>query len=255
MVTPPPCWSLSPRQRSRGPRDHSRPKPSACRAKSRRDANGPPASVSSVGLPISTTRPLFEDDDPVGPLDGPEAMSDHERRAIAHQPFQRLGHLGLGPRVECRCGLVENEDPRIAGDGARYSQPLPLTPREAGSAFAEHGVEPGRRGLVAHPPAGGHLRPGPFAPPGGGDVLEVLAQVDGPQVRVSRTAAGRAGRRRWRSAAPRRARIATRPSSAPRSCVVDARGRPPRGGPTMRARRARPRPAPMQGPGRPAEAE
>ena len=41
------------------------------------------ARASSACVPVSTTRAVAHDDDPVGPLDRGEAMRDHERRAAA----------------------------------------------------------------------------------------------------------------------------------------------------------------------------
>src|SRR5258708_22016805 len=72
-----------------------------------------------------------QNDDAVGPLDGRQAVRDHQRRAAAHERFQRRLHMALRFAVEGGGRLVEDEHRRILEERARDGEPLPLSARKA----------------------------------------------------------------------------------------------------------------------------
>ena len=73
--------------------------------------------------------PLVEDDDAVGRADGRQAVRDDDRRAPAHDLLERALEARLGVRVDARGRLVEHEQRRVAVDGARERDELPLAAR------------------------------------------------------------------------------------------------------------------------------
>src|SRR6266545_6510033 len=80
---------------------------------------------------------LRQHDDEIGVLHGREPVGDHEDGAVRHQPLDRLLHQPLGLRVERAGGLVEYQDRRIAQQGARDRDALPLPAAEPGPALAQ----------------------------------------------------------------------------------------------------------------------
>ena len=73
--------------------------------------------------------PLVEDDDAVDRADGGQAMRDDDRRTPLHHRFERALEARLGVRVDARRRLVEDEQRRVAVDGAREREELPLAAR------------------------------------------------------------------------------------------------------------------------------
>ena len=74
--------------------------------------------------------PFVEDEDAVGVLNGAEPVRDHQRCASLKQPVERLADLQLGLRVHTGCRFVENQEPRVVGQGAREADELPLADRQ-----------------------------------------------------------------------------------------------------------------------------
>jgi hypothetical protein len=73
-------------------------------------------------------RAVLDDDDVVGVADRREAMGDDERGATAGEAAQRVEQRGLGPRVERRSRLVEDQDRSVLEERAGDREPLlPIT--------------------------------------------------------------------------------------------------------------------------------
>ena len=77
----------------------------------------------------------------VGILDRRQAVGNYQRGAAAHEVVEGLLHQVLTLGVECRGGLVENENGGILEYGAGNAQALPLSAREVGAAVAYVGVK------------------------------------------------------------------------------------------------------------------
>ena len=77
-------------------------------------------------------RTYLHDEDEVGVLQRRQAVRNAERRAAAARchGVERSLHNTLRVRIKCRCSLVEEEDSRVADDGARDADTLALPPRE-----------------------------------------------------------------------------------------------------------------------------
>ena len=87
----------------------------------------------------------IQHDDLVGADDGGKPMRDDQCGAIFRDPFERILNLLLGMAVECRGGLVEQEDRRTFQDGSRNGHALLLAARKLQAALANFGlVAPGR---------------------------------------------------------------------------------------------------------------
>src|SRR5690606_387573 len=82
----------------------------------------------------------FHDDDPVGLADGREAVRDDDRRAVLHQPLERLLHGALAFRIERARRLVEQQDRRVLEERAGDRDALALAAREPHAALAEERV-------------------------------------------------------------------------------------------------------------------
>ena len=65
-------------------------------------------------------------------------VGDHDRGTAAHEHFETLHDCGLALRVETCGRLVQDEDRRIAQDGARNRDPLPLPTGDPRAALPEH---------------------------------------------------------------------------------------------------------------------
>ena len=78
--------------------------------------------------------------DPVGQADGRQAVGDDQRRAVGHQPAQRLVDLLLDLHVDRRRGVVEHEDRRVHQQRAGDREPLALATGEREAALADHRV-------------------------------------------------------------------------------------------------------------------
>jgi hypothetical protein len=77
-----------------------------------------------------------DEQDLVGALDRRDAVGDHDRRPVAHQPVERLLDQVVGPGVDARGRLVQDQDARVDQDRARDRDALALPAREAGAALA-----------------------------------------------------------------------------------------------------------------------
>ncbi len=67
-------------------------------------------------------------------------MSDHDGSLAFHQSIQRFEDQLFRSRVQAGAGLVQDQDRRIADDGAGDGDPLPLAAGKRDAAFAENGV-------------------------------------------------------------------------------------------------------------------
>ena len=95
---------------------------------------------------------LFDDaarihhDNPVGPLNRGQTVSDDEGRATGHGIMQGLLNQTLIFGVQSAGGLIEQEHGRIAHQGPGNSQPLLLTTRKGLGPFTDGGVIALRQG-------------------------------------------------------------------------------------------------------------
>jgi hypothetical protein len=82
------------------------------------DQAGIGAAGGEEGLvaPGLDDRPVIEDDDPIGALDGAEAVGDDDGGAPGLELLERLLDQVLALRVEGRGRLVEEEDLGVAED-------------------------------------------------------------------------------------------------------------------------------------------
>ena len=80
-------------------------------------------------------RLILERHDPVGPPHRGQAVSDHERRPVAHQVRQRFLDQPFRLGVERRGGFIEDQDGRVFQERPRDRQALPLAAREALAAL------------------------------------------------------------------------------------------------------------------------
>ncbi len=81
-----------------------------------------------------------EDEDLVGAAHGRKAMGDDDRRAATLQPVEGGLDLGLGFGIERRGRLVEEDDRRVAEEGAGDGNALALAAGKFGAALAKLGV-------------------------------------------------------------------------------------------------------------------
>ena len=84
---------------------------------------------------------LVEHQHLVGVFDGRQAMRDHQRGAIGHQPLQRVLHQAFGLVVERGGGFVEDQDRRILEDRARDREALALAAGQQAAVFADARVQ------------------------------------------------------------------------------------------------------------------
>ena len=68
-------------------------------------------------------------------------LRDDDPRPACRQVVECLEDQLLRAGVQSRRGLVEDQDRRVAQDGAGDGYPLALAPGQARSTFAHHGVE------------------------------------------------------------------------------------------------------------------
>ena len=83
---------------------------------------------------------MFEDEHPVRHHDGAVAMTRDERGQLGGQGLEGLENRFLRSDVERAGRLVEQQQPRIAVQRAGKSDALPLSSREAPTAFADDRV-------------------------------------------------------------------------------------------------------------------
>jgi hypothetical protein len=82
----------------------------------------------------------LHDDDLVGIDHGGQPVSNDDRRAALHDLFQRVLHQLFGIVVERRSRLVEQQDRRVAHDGAGDRQALTLAAGKRNTVFADRRV-------------------------------------------------------------------------------------------------------------------
>jgi hypothetical protein len=107
---------------------------------------------------------------------------EHGREvAAARHLGEKLQELGAPCGVDTRGGLVQQEEPRVVGEGAGQERPLGLAPGESGEGPVEETLpaDPGERGSGPFALGGLHPnRPGPEAAKRGKDEADV-ARADG----------------------------------------------------------------------------
>src|SRR5690606_36078842 len=81
-----------------------------------------------------------DDEDLVRLTDRAETVGDHEARTALHEPQHRLLDVPLRPRVDAAGRLVEDEDGRVAEDGARDREQLALALAEVAAALLQRRV-------------------------------------------------------------------------------------------------------------------
>src|SRR5262249_16140127 len=69
-----------------------------------------------------------------------QRVGDHDRRGTLDRPVDRLLDQPLRLAIERAGRLVEHEDGRVAHDGARDGDALPLAAREPDAAIANHSI-------------------------------------------------------------------------------------------------------------------
>ena len=74
--------------------------------------------------------PVLEDDDPARPPDRRQAVGDDDRGPADEQPLEALLDPLLGPDVDVRGRLVEDQDPRLGEQRPGEGDDLPLAGRE-----------------------------------------------------------------------------------------------------------------------------
>jgi uncharacterized membrane protein YccC len=84
---------------------------------------------------------VVKDDELIHSHDGAQPMS-HQGGAAVHELPQSLLDEDLAFRVQRAGGLVEQQDRRVAQDGAGERDPLALAAGQLDPAFPDHGVEP-----------------------------------------------------------------------------------------------------------------
>ena len=104
------------------------------------------ACIKSAGGGERLVRAFFDDaafvhyQDAVARENRRQPMRDHDRGALAHQIGQRGGNLRFAFGVERRGGFVEQQERRVAQNGARNRDALALTAGELDAAFADRRV-------------------------------------------------------------------------------------------------------------------
>ena len=73
-------------------------------------------------------------------LYGRQAVRNDQRRAATHQRLQRILDRALALRIQCRGRFVEQQDGRVAQDGAGDGDALALAARQADAALAQEGA-------------------------------------------------------------------------------------------------------------------
>ena len=83
---------------------------------------------------------MVHDDDARRLEHGGEPVRNYDRCASRQQPLERLLDRPLAFGIEGTRGFVEQQDGRVAEDGASDCDPLPLAARQACAAFAKKGL-------------------------------------------------------------------------------------------------------------------
>ena len=111
--------------------------------------------------------PAIEHDNPVEAGNGGQAVRHHQRRGALHEVPQRVLDERLRFGVQCRSGLVQDEDLGLFGHGLRDGDPLALATRELQAPLPHHGFVALREPIhelvdicgTTHPPHQIHVDP------------------------------------------------------------------------------------------------
>lgn len=98
---------------------------------------------------------LVHDHNAVGVFDGGQAMGNHQRGAVLHQPIQCRLHRAFGLGVERAGSLIQNQDGGVFQQGAGNGQPLTLPAGQPHAVFANQGVKALRHGFDKFEGVGG----------------------------------------------------------------------------------------------------
>src|SRR5947208_3246935 len=90
--------------------------------------------------PLAPATSSRESRDTVGIAHGRDTVRDEDRGPSEHDFSQMVEDLFFGVGVDAGKSVVEDEDTRVADDGARNRGPLLLAAREGDAAFANDGV-------------------------------------------------------------------------------------------------------------------
>src|SRR5262245_49106204 len=83
---------------------------------------------------------IFDREDDVGFDDRFEVVSDDDDGLARSQASERFEHQLFGRRVEPRGGLIEDQDRRVADDGAGDGDALALAAGKRHAALADHRI-------------------------------------------------------------------------------------------------------------------
>src|SRR5256885_3983950 len=98
-----------------------------------------PRSGNEIGmLPGFGDAARVQNDDAVGPLDGRQAVSAHQRRPAAPERFPPPLYMGLRFGVEGGGRLPRAEHPPGLGERALDSDPVPLSAPNTHAAFSHN---------------------------------------------------------------------------------------------------------------------
>ncbi len=128
---------------------------------------------------------MVEHDDPVGVLDGGEAVGNHDRGAVGQDDIEAFLNLGLGERIDTGGCLVEDHDRGVLDQDARQGDELALPHREGTAVFTDNGLQPFRE----------RCDPVTFANCHGGRQYLVIAGIG---LRVADVVGYGAGKEEWR---------------------------------------------------------
>jgi hypothetical protein len=92
------------------------------------------------GRPLARHLALLQHDHPVADRERRRPVGDQDHRPAAAGAAQVAQEVGLGGLVERARGLVEDQEARVADQGAGHRDQLPLAEREAGAALVQHGL-------------------------------------------------------------------------------------------------------------------
>jgi len=81
--------------------------------------------------------PLIDHQNTVARQDRGQPVRDHDRGALRHQLGQRLLHQRFALGIQRRRRLIEQQQRRLAQDGARDGDALALAARQHDAAFAD----------------------------------------------------------------------------------------------------------------------
>lgn len=89
---------------------------------------------------LKQTTTFAHDEYDIGILNGGQPMRNRDHSPALSRSFKSRLHEPLAVRVERACGLVEQEDPRVANECASNADTLPLSTRERHAVRADVSV-------------------------------------------------------------------------------------------------------------------